>query len=86
MKKLYVELSNKTIFELNDEIVLRLLQSKDQIVLITDEKGEWTGEAINKSFIASIRPIPEVIDSNYIKRQVESQKNASTPTQRLNSR
>ncbi len=51
MKYIKILFRNKSEISLSFEKAQRLLDSPNQLIKITDEKGNWTGETINKSEI-----------------------------------
>jgi len=53
MKFIKLTLSTKKSFILPMEQAERLIDAPQQVVQITDEQGEWTGETLNKSFLVS---------------------------------
>jgi hypothetical protein len=50
------EMSNRTSFTLPRDKAEAIMASPQQLIRVTDENGEWTGEVINKAHIVDTKP------------------------------
>ena len=55
MKFIEITMSKGNSFTLPYPKAQKLLESEQQIILVHDDKGNWTGESINKAHIISTR-------------------------------
>lgn len=53
MKYIKIVLSSGNPITLKFDQAQALFQSKNQLVMVTDDNGQWTGRVINKAFIVS---------------------------------